>query len=450
MAGTLALLEAGALFTAISAARLLWGGPAATEWPGMLGLIAQAVVLSICCMLAFYLSDLYDLRIVGNLNEFAPRLIQSIGIAFLFGVLLEMLIPMTRIPDRSFVSTMVFIVGFVFVVRAVSYAAMRSRAFMERALIVGATPLTHKLIQEIEAQPYHRYAIVGVADDLGGLATLSPRYPLLGPLTHLDKIIDEVRPDRVIVALTERRGRLPVRQLLEARVRGTLVEDGLMVYERLTGKLAIESLTPSALIFSGDFRKARLDVALGRMLSFIVAVIGLAVCAPLFGAIALAIKIDSPGPVLFVQERLGLHGRRFRLIKFRTMRPAEGKTSEWERDNYDRITPVGKWLRKFRLDELPQFINIIRGEMNLVGPRPHPVSNFDLFLADIPYYSLRCLVRPGATGWAQVRHGYANGLDEEIEKMRYDLFYIKHMSLELDLRILFETVKIVLFGRDGR
>jgi lipopolysaccharide/colanic/teichoic acid biosynthesis glycosyltransferase len=218
----------------------------------------------------------------------------------------------------------------------------------------------------------------------------------------------------------------------------------------MTGKLAIESLTPSTLVFSSEFRKSRLDLAAGRLLSLLVSVAGLVVGAPVFAVIALAIKLDSAGPVFFIQERVGLYGRRFRLFKFRTMLPASGQTSEWERDNHDRITRVGHWLRKFRLDELPQFINVVRGEMNLVGPRPHPVSNFDLFIANIPYYSLRCLVRPGVTGWAQVRYGYANGLDEEIEKMRYDLFYIKHLSFELDLRILFETLKLVLFGRDGR
>ena len=225
------------------------------------------------------------------------------------------------------------------------------------------------------------------------------------------------------------------------------MEDGVTVYERLSGKLAIESLIPSALVFSDDFRKSRLDVALGRALSVAISMVGLVALAPLFGLIALAIKIDSRGPVLFVHERVGLNGRPFPLLKFRTMQPVDGKTSEWVRDNSDRITRVGWWLRRFRLDELPQFINILRGEMNLVGPRPHPVSNLELFKANIPYYSLRGVVRPGVTGWAQVRFGYANDLHEEIEKMRYDLFYIKHMSLEFDVRILLETVKIVLFGR---
>jgi lipopolysaccharide/colanic/teichoic acid biosynthesis glycosyltransferase len=175
--------------------------------------------------------------------------------------------------------------------------------------------------------------------------------------------------------------------------------------------------------------------------------LGLVVLAPLLAVIALAIKLDSRGPLLFVHQRVGWRGRRFKLLKFRTMRPASGNTTEWARDNGDRITRVGKWLRRFRLDELPQFINIIRGDMNLVGPRPHPVSNFELFLDRIPYYSLRAAIRPGVTGWAQVRYGYANNLEEETEKMRYDLYYIKHMSLRLDLRILAETARIVLLGR---
>jgi len=335
-------------------------------------------------------------------------------------------------------------------VRAVSYGIMRSPPFLERTLLVGVSPLTNKLIVEIEAQPHMRWTIVGVADDGGTAEAVPARYPLLGPLTHLEKIVEEVRPDRIIIGLGERRGRLPVRQLLESRVRGVAVEDGVTVYERLTGKLAIESLSPSALVFSDDFRKSGVDLVLGRLVSLVVAIGGMIALAPVCGLIAAAIKLDSRGPVLFVHDRVGLNGRRFGLLKFRTMYPPTGKTSEWVRDNGDRITRVGRWLRRFRLDEVPQFINIVRGEMNLVGPRPHPVSNFELFSTNIPYYSLRAVVRPGVTGWAQVRYRYANDLPEEIEKMRYDLFYIKHMSLKFDLRIAFETVKIIMFGREAQ
>lgn len=327
---------------------------------------------------------------------------------------------------------------------------MRSRAFTERVLILGTGPLAEELIEEIEDRPHLRYAIIGVADDATGAGEPRSRYPLLGPLDYLHKIIEEIRPDRIIVALAERRGRLPIQQLLEARANEVIVEDGVNVYERLTGKVAIESLTPSTLVFSREFRKSRLDGAVGRGVSLLTSVVGLASLAPIFGLIALAIKLDSRGPVFFVHNRVGMKGRRFRLIKFRTMHPVNGNTSEWVRDNSDRITRVGKWLRKFRLDELPQFVNLLRGDMNLVGPRPHPVSNFQLFIENIPYYLLRSLVRPGVTGWAQVRYGYANDLEEETEKMKYDLYYIKHLSIWFDLRILVDTVKIVLFGRGSK
>jgi lipopolysaccharide/colanic/teichoic acid biosynthesis glycosyltransferase len=237
-----------------------------------------------------------------------------------------------------------------------------------------------------------------------------------------------------------------MRALLEARVRGIVVEDGVECYERLTGKIPIESLTPSCLVSSRDFRKSQVDLGFGHGLSLLVAATALVALAPVFAVIAAIVKLDSPGPVLFVQDRIGLRGRRFRLLKFRTMRPTSEPRSEWVRDNGHRVTKVGRWLRKYRLDELPQLINVLRGDLNLVGPRPHPISNFELFAREIPFYSLRSAVRPGLTGWAQVRQGYANGLDEETEKMRYDLYYIKHMSAWLDIRILCRTLPMLLSG----
>ncbi len=339
---------------------------------------------------------------------------------------------------------------------AVSHVLNHRRPFLERVLILGTSPLASKLIEEIEAQAHPRFTIVGVVGEEAGLCELPFLYFPGGPLEQLGKIVDLVRPHRIIVAL-EGRGRWPVAQLLEARTRGIVVEDGVEVYERLTGKLAIESLTSTNVIFSLDCPKSWISLALARAVSFLAALVGLIGLAPLFSLIALAIKLDSRGPLFFVQERLGLRGKRFKLIKFRTMHPASCRTSEWVQDNGHRITRVGKWLRKFHLDELPQFVNIARGDMNLVGPRPHPVSNYELLALvarntpesgeDIPYYSLRLMVRPGLTGWAQIRYGYANNVDEETEKLRYDLYYVKHMSLWFDLRILFNTVKIVVLGR---
>jgi lipopolysaccharide/colanic/teichoic acid biosynthesis glycosyltransferase len=252
------------------------------------------------------------------------------------------------------------------------------------------------------------------------------------------------------VAVADRRDRLPLQSLLESRVRGIVVEDAIDFYERLTGKMAIEALRPSVLIMSKGFRNHGMAETLARIVSMVLAAIGLVLVAPILAALALAIKIDSRGPVCFVQQRAGRDGRPFGLVKFRTMHPATEARSEWVMDNLDRITPIGRWLRRFRLDELPQLVNVLRGEMNLIGPRPHPTCNHTIFVDEIAYYGLRNTVRPGVTGWAQVKYGYANNLEEEIEKMRYDLYYVKHLSLPFDLSILFDTIKVVLFAKGAR
>jgi exopolysaccharide biosynthesis polyprenyl glycosylphosphotransferase len=444
---TLAIFEGAFLFAAVCGAIFIWASPLLTHWTEIVVILARALAISLCGVVSLYYNDLYNGRIVRSFGGFASRLLQTLGVAFVLLAALYSLLPATNISNEEFILSLIFIVPTLLGVRALTYTVMRRRPFLERVLILGASPLAHKIVREIERCPDLRYTIVGVAADAIDGNGSPFEYPLLGPLERLDKIIQEVRPDRLIVALAERRARLPVSQLLEARLTGRLVEEGVSAYERFTGKLAIESLTPSDLIFSSDFKKSRLDLAAGRLLSFTMSIVGLVVLAPLLGLIALLIKLDSRGPVFFVQDRVGMCAKRFKVIKFRTMHLADVQRSEWACDNAERITRIGKWLRKFRLDELPQFFNVIRGDMNFVGPRPHPVSNLELFVDKIPYYSLRSVVRPGITGWAQVRFGYANNLDEEIEKMRYDLYYIKHQSIWFDLRILCDTVKIVFFGR---
>ncbi|HEX9532360.1 MAG TPA: exopolysaccharide biosynthesis polyprenyl glycosylphosphotransferase [bacterium] len=336
-------------------------------------------------------------------------------------------------------------------------AIRRLRRPMQRLLVVGTSPLARRLVDILETQPEGRHEIAGV---VGDAADAWGERKLRGPLASLDKIIDEVQPDRIVVALADWR-RVPTLELLNARAhRGIPVQDVAEAYERLTGKLAIEALTPTHLLFSDGIRPSRLSLAVRRGFSFLVAGVGLLLIVPLLGLIAVAIKLDSPGPVLFAQRRTGLRGKSFTLYKFRTMHPTDRPPSEWVRDNEHRITRLGRWLRRFWLDELPQLFNILRGDMNLVGPRPHPSSNFELLTLvarnapdcglALPYYFLRCTVRPGLTGWAQVRTGYANDLDEEIEKLRYDLYYLKHQSFWFDLRIILATLRDMLGGQPSK
>jgi exopolysaccharide biosynthesis polyprenyl glycosylphosphotransferase len=320
------------------------------------------------------------------------------------------------------------------------------RTKAQRVLLLGSGPLASMLADEIQTSASHRFSIAGIVDDEAPDGTGPPGVPWLGPCGRLGNIVEQVKPTSIVVAASDRREHLPLQSLLEWRVKGILVEDAVEFYERLTGKIAIEALRPSVLIMAKGFRNHGWAQTVARAVSMVVAAIALLLVSPLLAALALAIKIDSRGPVFFIQERAGRDGRPFGLIKFRTMHPCAEARSEWVIDNIDRITRIGRWLRRFRLDELPQLVNVLRGEMNLVGPRPHPTVNHLSFMEHIAYYGLRSSVCPGVTGWAQVRYGYANNLDEETEKMRYDLFYIKNRSVWLDARILLETIMICVCG----
>jgi exopolysaccharide biosynthesis polyprenyl glycosylphosphotransferase len=451
---SLAVVEGFVLFLAVCGSIFAWGHLLFLDWLDVATLLWQAAAVSLCCIVAFYYNDLYDLRVVRSFSLFASRLLQSFGVALILLAGFYTVFPDTRIGEGAFVSSLVVSAGLLVPLRAVGYTIMRRRAFADRVLILGTGATARRLIYEIEARPNFRYAIIGVVDDGNGIDTSGLPYPVLGPLERLDKIIDDVKPDRVIVSLTERRGRMPMAQLLECGVKGILVEDGQHTYEYFTGKLPIESLTPSFLVFSGAFRKSRLQLAARRAVSVVAAVIGLVLAAPLMALIALAIRLDSRGSVLFIDERAGLNGRPFHLYKFRTMHPLPTgqivPAAVWDRDDTTRITRVGRMIRRLRLDELPQFWNILKGDMDLVGPRPEIIANVHTMAEQIPYYVLRQSIRPGITGWAQTRFGYSVSLEQVTEKMRYDLFYIRHMSFWLDLRIVVDTVKIVLFGRGAQ
>lgn len=328
----------------------------------------------------------------------------------------------------------------------------------ERTLIVGTGNLARALMVELERSPSRLPANIGVVAEPGCRDSLPFPFPVVGSMERLREIVLVFRPDLVIIATEPDLTNQSVEQLVDSSLsRRIRVESAETVYERLAGKLAIEALTPQSLITSGLFEPSRATRWFARALSLLCASVGLVLTAPFLAVIALAIKLNSRGPVFFIQERIGFRGEIFNLVKFRTMRPSTGTRSEWVKDNEDRITGVGAFLRRFRLDELPQLINVIRGDMNLVGPRPHPASNFELFMlvsrnmpsrgGQVPYYSLRLRVPPGITGWAQVRYQYANDVDEEIEKLRFDLYYLKYASVWLDLRILLQTVAVVLRGR---
>ena len=326
------------------------------------------------------------------------------------------------------------------------------QSFGERILIIGTDETARTVARQVLAQRDFPYEIVGFIDEDArriGESIVNPR--IVGTPADIQELVTTRGIDRIFVGLSDRRGRLPVRELLRAKLSGVRVEDVNTVYERLTGKLMVEDLRPSWLIFSDDFRASRLTRQTKRAFDTLLAFVGLVIAAPLMVLVAVAVWLESGFPVLYRQERVGEQGRRFMLNKFRSMRhDAEGATPIWASASDERVTTVGGVIRKMRFDELPQLWNVLRGDMSFVGPRPERPYFVSQLAAQIPFYEQRHAVKPGITGWAQVKYRYGASLEDSLEKLRYDLYYVKHLSLPFDLTILFDTVKVVLFAKGAR
>jgi sugar transferase (PEP-CTERM system associated) len=319
----------------------------------------------------------------------------------------------------------------------------------ERVLVIGTAETGIQLTRKTISQPELNLRVVGFLDEHGeniGKPLVNPG--IIGGVSDLERIVEEQKVQRVILSLAERRGNMPIRALLHMRFAGVQVEDAHTVYERITGRILLEHLSPSWLILSGGFRKSSLTSVFKRTFDLLCASVGLILTSPILLLTALAVRIESRGPILFRQERVGLNEKIIKVLKFRSMlHDSEGATPRWTSDNDDRITRVGRFIRKVRIDELPQLINVLRGEMSLIGPRPERPYFVDLLEQKIPYYGLRHTVRPGITGWAQVRYQYGGSVEEAKTKLEYDLFYIRHLSPMLDFAILLETAKVLLWQR---
>jgi len=270
--------------------------------------------------------------------------------------------------------------------------------------------------------------------------------------SHLMELVGDHRVHRVIVGMDDRRGTLPVMQMLQLRLTGIKIEEATSLLEKISGRIAVDNLYPSWLIFTEGFRFSASFLLMRRLIAILASAILLLVVLPVLPFVVLAIKLDSRGPVLYKQKRVGRGGKVFNCFKFRTMRQdAEADTgATWALDNDPRITRIGSFLRTVRLDEIPQLWCVLKGDMGFVGPRPERPEFVEMLAKEIPFYEVRHAVRPGITGWAQVRYKYGNTLEDAKEKLQYDLYYIKNMSLGLDLMIMFQTIKIVLLGRGAQ
>jgi sugar transferase (PEP-CTERM system associated) len=422
-----------------------------TQESGLIKTLILAGVTQAC----LYYADLYDLRVSADRRELFIRVLRALGWASFILAALYFWFPNLIIGRGVFLFAAMFVLTLVVGWRVIFEWIGPRLAPRERLLLVGTSAGAVALAREL----YDRRSELGVS--LVGFVDPDPSRvgePVLNPgvigsVADIPAIVKAHGVDRVVVSLADARGKLPMNDLL-----GMKLEDGVSfdhlasVYEEYTGKIAVENLRPSWLIFSEGFRKTWFVEAGKRGLDVVLSAVGLALTLPIMGIVAIVVKISSPGPALYHQKRVGVGGREFSVHKFRSMRAdAEAESGAvWATSNDTRVTPVGRFLRRTRLDELPQLWNVLIGEMSLVGPRPERPE----FVADltrkIPFYGFRHSVRPGLTGWAQVRYTYGATVEDALEKLQYDLFYIKHQAVAFDLYILFETVKTVLLRRGAQ
>jgi sugar transferase (PEP-CTERM system associated) len=412
----------------------------------------KAALIAAVCQVCLYYSDLYDLRIVADRRELFVRALQSLGAASLVLALLYYLFPDLVLGRGVFLIAAAFVVGIIIGWRvAFQWLARRARP-TERLLLVGTGVAAADLVLELR----DRHAelgveIVGFVDTDRSQAGQLPEGPgIIGTIDDIPAIVRDRDVDRVVVSLADARGKLPMERLLEMKLAGVQFDHLATVYEEYTGKIAVENLRPSWLIFSEGFRKTPALSAMKRGGDIAAAVAGLILASPLLVICAALVRLTSAGPVVYHQVRVGQHGKDFRVHKFRSMRQdAEAATGAvWAKAGNDpRVTWLGRILRRTRLDELPQLWNVLVGDMSLVGPRPERPEFVKDLTVQIPFYGQRHVVKPGLTGWAQVRYAYGASVEDSMEKLQYDLFYIKNLSMPLDIYIILETIKTVLMRR---
>ena len=447
---TLLLTVSEALLVTIgfTVAVVLWAGTATDAKIYLLYLngLGRVLLVAAVFVVLMYYFDLYDSFVLSNRREMVTRLVGVLGTAFVALAVLYYAFPEISLGGTSLWIGVLIVTIAIPLWRRLFYALNRSARFSERAIIYGDGPLATALMNEVTNRAELGVTIVGL---VGRDTPTVPGIPLLSG--ELDELVERKGVHRVVVTMGDRRGNLPVEELLKLKARGINIQDGPDYYESVTGKIPLDTLRLSWLLFSPGFHVRTAMQLYKRAFSLVFGTLAVVITSPVMLLAAIAVRLDSRGPVIFRQKRVGENGHFFNIYKFRSMYDGSDKQELTPVAHGDlRVTRVGKWLRRARIDELPQLFNIVKGDMAFVGPRPF-VPEQEMECAEkIPFYKERWLVKPGATGWAQVNRGYNATLEDNREKLAYDLFYIKNVSFGLDLYIMFATVKTLLLGRGGR
>lgn len=397
-----------------------------------------------------FFSELYSEARSYNNKEISIRIVISLFLAFLILSVVSYLSEYSILENKNLFLTLVTFGICQFVWHNRYSFLLKIPGIAQKILIVGVGPFASQIEKSISNND-NGWILTGFIQPEGEAITISSG-PVLGTTENLMETVLRERVHKIVISLGERRGILPMRDILKCKLKGVSIVDGLSFYEQVTGKLMVENINPSWFVFSDGFRLTPIMRIFKRFFDLVFSILGLLATLPLMPLIALAVKMTSQGPVFFRQRRVGYADKSFFIYKFRTMNnDAEKMTGAvWAQENDPRITKVGRFLRKTRLDEIPQLFNVVKGDMSFVGPRPERPEFVEKLEKTIPYYTNRHSIKPGITGWAQVKYPYGASEEDALEKLRYDLFYIKNYAPSLDLLIILETIKVVLFGRGGR
>ena len=412
--------------------------------------ITRTAIVVLTLIFGIYWADLYEDMQVTSALQLYQQFCLITGMTFLGQALVgyvnrQMIMPRWQMLIGSALAIVVLPAWWL----AYAPAALKLLG-RRRVIFLGANELVREIATQMKFKPQTGFLTAGYlapeaveCEDLG---------PYLGQVSQLREVYSEVNPALIAVGLAERRGQLPVYDLLELRLSGARIQEVGALYELVLGRVSLRTLRPSMLVFSDEIGPERFNVTLQRVYSFLIAAVGLVVAAPVLVLVALAVRATSPGPILYRQNRVGFRGHVFQVLKFRSMYiNAEARTGAvWAVKDDPRITPVGRWLRKLRLDELPQLLNVLRGEMAIVGPRPERPEFVKTLTEQIPFYGQRHFVKPGITGWAQINHKYGDTIQDTITKLEYDLYYLKNLTFSMDLYIMFHTAKVMLLSKGSQ
>ena len=411
----------------------------------------RALLVTVIFQVCLYFFDLYDLSVINtSFADWFSRIVQAFGIGCIVLAIFYYLIPDVVISTYIFWTSYILICLAIVLWRLLYFRILNRRLFSVPVVILGTGELAMDIAREIEGKKDSGYMVSAF------VGTLPPTYnpnnaPVLSDSSELQERCRSHNVERIIVALGDRRGKMPVTDLLQCKLQGVEIDEGITFFEAITGKIMVEKVKPGWLIFSEGFRAGRIRLVIKRIMDFVFSVSGILISLPITLLTALCIKLESPGPIFYRQERVGERGRHFSVIKFRSMRQdAEKHGAVWAMENDPRVTRIGSIIRKTRIDEIPQMWNVLKGEMSFVGPRPERPVFVEQLTEKIPYYSLRHAVKPGITGWAQVCYPYGASEEDALRKLEYDLYYIKNMSIFIDLLIVFRTVKTILFRKGSR